>query len=308
MAASAAAVPEVRPRGTDSSGFGLARGLRHNRKALICPHRPQIHEVETRSTPAPGSPLPRPPLPHRGSPWALFLDVDGSLLEFAADPSGVHVPRTLLDLLQRLRDALDGALALVSGRGIDDLDRLFAPLRLPAAGIHGCELRDADGTHRTLGLDQGLAARLHASARELAAALPGVLLEPKHAAVALHYRQAPALAAQVHEGAARIVAALPGIALQPGAMVCELKPADVDKGRAVDALRTAAPFRGRTPVFVGDDLTDEHAFAAVNRADGLSVLVGARPSAARYALPAPADVQAWLRHVAAALEQGDAGA
>ncbi|HEX7112918.1 MAG TPA: trehalose-phosphatase [Mizugakiibacter sp.] len=264
--------------------------------------------MEPRSTPAPGSPLPSPPLPHRGASWALFLDVDGSLLEFAADPSGVHVPLALLDLLRRLRAALDGALALVSGRGIDDLDRLFAPLRLPAAGIHGYELRDADGTHRTLGLDQSLAARLHASARELAAALPGVLLEPKHAAVALHYRQAPALAAQVHAGAARIAAALPGIALQPGAMVCELKPADADKGRAVDALRTAAPFRGRTPVFVGDDLTDEHAFAAVNRADGLSVLVGTRPSAARYALPTPADVHAWLRHVVAELEQGDAGA
>lgn len=264
--------------------------------------------MEPRSTPAPGSPLPSPPLPHRGASWALFLDVDGSLLEFAANPAGVHVPLALIDLLQRLRDALDGALALVSGRGIDDLDRLFAPLRLPAAGVHGCELRDADGARRTLAFDRGIAARLHASARELAAALPGVLLEAKHAAVALHYRQAPMLAAQVREGAARIAAALPGIALQPGAMVCELKPAEADKGRAVDVLCAAAPFRGRTPVFVGDDLTDEHAFAAVNRADGLSVLVGARPSAARYALPAPADVHAWLARVAAALAMGDSDA
>lgn len=263
--------------------------------------------MEPRSTPAPGTPLPRPPLPHRGAPWALFLDVDGSLLEFAASPSGVRVPPALIGLLQRLRDALDGALALVSGRGIDDLDRLFAPLRLPAAGVHGCELRAADGARRALELDRALAARLHARARELAAALPGVRLEPKPAAVALHYRHAPALAAQVHEGAARIAAALPGIALQPGAMVCELKPAGADKGRAVEALRAAPPFRDRTPVFVGDDLTDEHAFATVNRADGLSVLVGARPSAARYALPAPADVHAWLRRVAAALEQGGSG-
>ncbi|MCE5231872.1 MAG: trehalose-phosphatase [Mizugakiibacter sp.] len=264
--------------------------------------------MDPHPTPAPRNALPAPPLPHRAARWSLFLDVDGSLLEFAASPAGVRVPPALIALLQRLHAAFGGALALVSGRSIDDLDRLFAPLRLPAAGIHGCELRDAEGARRMLAIDSRVAGLLQARARELADALPGVLLEAKGAAVALHYRRAPALAAQVHEGAARIAAMLPGIAVQPGAMVCELKPVDADKGRAIDALRAAPPFRARTPVFVGDDLTDEHAFAAVNRADGLSVLVGTRPSAARYALPAPADVHAWLQRVAAALERGDARA
>lgn len=241
---------------------------------------------------SPPPPRPRPPVP--ADDWALFLDVDGCLLEFADTPGGVTVPPGLVDSLAALAGRLDGALALVSGRNLETLDVLFAPLRLPAAGVHGLERRDADGQVRGPAAPpalQHVATRAHAIAR----AHPGALVEPKGAALALHWRAAPAAAPAFERLARDELPRLPGYRLQPGNRVLELRPEGADKGAAISDFLQSPPFRGRLPVFAGDDLTDEHGFEAVNAFGGLSVLVGPRTeSAAHYRLPDPAAVLDWL--------------
>ncbi|MCX7514061.1 trehalose-phosphatase [Frateuria sp. STR12] len=251
------------------------------------------------------APLPAPPLPVAGSRWALFLDVDGCLLEFVDDPDAVFVPPGLKALLQTLHDRLDGALALVSGRGVDSLDRLFGAPAWALAGLHGYELRHADGLVRRITVDPADQARMRAAVQALAARLDGVQLEDKQHAMALHCRRAPDRLPALREAAEAVAAGLHGYELQPGNLVMEFKPAGMDKGRVVEELMQRPPFTGRTPVYLGDDLTDEHAFAAVNRAGGLSVRVGWRePTAARFTLPSPAAVQAWLDRVRDAFDHG----
>lgn len=243
---------------------------------------------------SPSSRRPRPPAP--ADDWALFLDVDGCLLEFADTPEGVAVPHGLVDALAGLARRLDGALALVSGRTLETLDALFAPLRLPAAGVHGLERRAAGGHVPGAAAPPALE-RVATRARAIAQAHPGALVESKGAALALHWRAAPA-AAQAFERLARDeLPRLPGYRLQPGDQVLELRPGGADKGAAIAAFLESPPFRGRLPVFAGDDLTDEHGFEVVNAHGGLSVLVGRRTdSAARYHLPDPAAVLGWLGH------------
>jgi trehalose 6-phosphate phosphatase len=242
--------------------------------------------------------LPAPPLPRPGQRWALFLDVDGCLLEFADDPAAVVVSSALRGLLQALHERLGGALALVSGRGVADLDRLFGTPPWAMAGLHGYELRHADGRRRERDVDPADQARMRAAVLALAARLEGVQLEDKHHAMALHCRRAPEQLPALRDAAWAAAAGLAGYELQPGNLVMEFKPAGVDKGRAVEELMRHPPFAGRTPVYLGDDLTDEHAFAAVNRAGGISVRVGRRePSQARFTLPSPRAVQAWLERV-----------
>ncbi len=226
---------------------------------------------------------------------ALFLDVDGTLVALAEHPDAVHVDAQLLALLERLREAMGGALALVSGRSLEALDRLFAPQRFAAAGQHGAERRAADGSlHR----HAPLAPRLHEAAarlRALAAANPGLLLEEKGSSLAVHYRHAPAAGPLVEAEARRVLEALGGdFELQAGKLVFEVKPSGRDKGTAIAEFLGEAPFAGRTPVFVGDDLTDELGFASVNRLGGASVKVGAGPTAARWRLPDAAAVRQWL--------------
>ncbi|HXH04127.1 MAG TPA: trehalose-phosphatase [Candidatus Competibacteraceae bacterium] len=252
-------------------------------------------DSETFPTPA----LAPPPLPAPSARWALFLDVDGTLLELAPTPAAVRVDPELIELLSRLHEALQGALALISGRALPDIDRLFAPLRLNAAGQHGLERRGADGNSVRITADAVLTAEIRRRARALAAAHPGVLLEDKGGCLALHYRARPELAAALADACCAVVAASAGLyELQPGHCVYELKPAGADKGQAVEAFLAEAPFAGRLPVMVGDDLTDEHAFASVNRLGGISVRVGTRsPSAACHVLPQPAAVHHWLAQV-----------
>ncbi|MBF6025692.1 trehalose-phosphatase [Lysobacter niastensis] len=236
-------------------------------------------------------PLPQPPCV--APDWALFLDVDGTLLDFAAAPADVHVEPGLVDALAVLHRRLDGALALISGRTLAQLDRLFSPLKLPAVGLHGLEQRDnghLDLHRRAPALDAVLAA-----AQALAAKYPGALAEDKGTTIALHWRGAPAAEEPLHEFATSALIDLPGYHLQPGNSVIELRPDGAHKGAAVLSLLAHPPFQGRRPVFVGDDLTDEHGFAAVASHGGFGVLVGRRqPSAARYALHDPEAVRAWL--------------
>jgi trehalose 6-phosphatase (EC 3.1.3.12) len=237
----------------------------------------------------------RPPPPLLDDACALFLDVDGTLLEFAVRPDLVRLPLGALETLGRISDRLGGALALVSGRPLSELDHLFSPMRLPAAGLHGQEFRGAASC--TLPRSGDALAALRHEAAQLAERHPGVWIEDKGANLALHWRAAPQFAPQVQAFADTHLFSLTGYRLQPGDHVLELVPADVDKGRAVHTLLAEAPFHGRTPVFVGDDLTDEFGFAAANAAGGWSVLVGDRATShAHYQLSNPVAVHAWLRN------------
>jgi trehalose 6-phosphate phosphatase len=220
--------------------------------------------------------------------------VDGCLLDFADAPDAVIVPGSLQATLAGLAQRLDGALALVSGRALASVDRLFAPLQFPAAGLHGLERRSAVAAHPAPPAAPALPTIL-AEARAAVAAYPGALVEDKGAALALHWRLAPQAATGLRAFAEAAVPRLPGYRLQHGDRVVELRPAAGDKGEAILALLEEAPFRGRVPVFAGDDITDESGFAVVNAHGGLSVLVGARePSAAHYGLRDPEMVRAWL--------------
>lgn len=225
---------------------------------------------------------------------ALFLDVDGVLLDFAAHPDAVRLAPGLLERLDALHAACGGALALVSGRSIATLDALFAPLRLPCAGLHGLERRNGARTER-VDVDDTLLDDVRAAARLVTARYPGAVLEDKGIALALHWRGEPLAAPDLQGLAAGAAMRLPGYHLQPGDHVVELKPAAADKGVAIEAFLREAPFAGRTPVFAGDDLTDEHGFDVVNARGGHSILVGMRaPSAAEHALQDVAAVHRWL--------------
>jgi len=230
--------------------------------------------------------------------WCLFLDVDGTLLEIAPTPDAVHVDSGLVELLERVQSALGGAVALVSGRSIATVDTLFAPLRWPVAGLHGLERRDAAGALHTAVARNAELAGVRRELAELAAHLPGVLLEDKGQSIALHYRAAPE-----HEPALR--RAMRSLArrlgdeyhLLEGKMVLELKPSVATKAEAIRAYLGEPPFAGRRPIFVGDDVTDLDGFAAVDGAGGLSIAVGDRVEA-RARLESPREVRALLARLA----------
>lgn len=243
------------------------------------------------------------PLPGRRARWAFFLDVDGTLADIAPIPSAVSITDNARDTLSRLVDACDGAVALISGRPIAELDRLFAPLRLPVAGLHGLERRDASG-HETRAPNGGQ--RLHAARaalEEFTAEHPGTLIEDKGATLALHFRQAPGAAADAQALFATLVHASDGdLIVQRGKMVLELRPQGGDKGTAIRAFLAEPPFVGRLPVFVGDDVTDETGFAIINEAKGLSIRVGdGTPTCARYDGATVAVIHDWLDASAQAL-------
>lgn len=248
--------------------------------------------------------LPAPPLPTTDAAWSMLLDVDGTLLDFVEDPSAVSVSASLLALLHALHQALDGALALVSGRSLDELDRLFNHAAWAAVGQHGVELRRADGRRRQIALNAAQQASMRVAVRALAARLDGVQVEDKGAGIALHCRVAPLQLPALRAAAVELAEKLEGYEAQCGNLVVEFKPAGIDKGLAVQELLQDAPFASRLPVYVGDDLTDEHAFARVNQAHGISVRVGARePSLAGFTLADPAAVEAWLRQVLVMVKQ-----
>lgn len=241
--------------------------------------------------------LPRPP--DLAPEWALFLDVDGSLLDFAARPDAVEVPAGLVPALSHLAEALDGALALVSGRPLDQLDALFAPLRLPGAGLHGLQVRDdAQGGLPAVDAPAEFAHVLE-RARGIVERYPGALVEDKGCTLAFHWRNAPDAAAPFHALAQEALALMPHYRPQPGQQVLELRPDGFDKGGAIRELMTRPAFAGRVPVFIGDDLTDEHGFIAVNALQGISVLVGDRaPSDAHYRVDSPQALREWLSEAA----------
>lgn len=233
--------------------------------------------------------------------WAYFLDVDGTLLHFADTPAAVRVEASLRRVLRELWDATGGAVALISGRPIAELDRLFAPLHAPAAGLHGAERRTARRRIvRHVRRNRALEAARERIGRA-AAAHRGLLLEDKGLTLALHYRRAPALAAYAHRLARAEVRRLgPAWCVQAGHRVVEIRPAGRDKGRAVRDFLSEPPFRGRLPLFLGDDATDEYAFAVINACGGHSVKVGPGRTAARWRLRGVPAVHRWLAGLSAA--------
>ena len=234
-------------------------------------------------------------MPPFAADWAFFLDVDGTLLEHADHFEAVRVGPGVRRLLEDLSAGAHGAVALVSGRSAADLDRLFTPLCLPLAGQHGIERRSADGTLHRQSPPLDLLGRAAAEMVRLTAAHTALALENKGMTLALHYRRAPELREVVETEMRRIAAGLGDpFELQAGKFVFEIKPSGKDKGSAIGEFLAEAPFAGRVPVFLGDDLTDEYGFAVVNRAGGHSVKVGNGPSGARWRMPDATAVRTWL--------------
>jgi trehalose 6-phosphate phosphatase len=234
---------------------------------------------------------------------AILLDVDGTIVDLAATPRSVWVPPSLRETLAQLWERTDGALALVSGRRLADLDLMFAPLRLPAIGGHGAEMRPAaDGgavEHRGNPLDRRLKRRF----ADIAKLGPGILVEDKDYAIALHYRLAPEKEKEVREAVSAICAEVGNGVLEVllGKSVVEIKSTGFNKGLAVSELMTYPPFTGRRPVFIGDDTTDEAAFAVLPDFSGIGMSVGRKMPGVTAHFETPGDVRAWLERIA----QGD---
>lgn len=227
--------------------------------------------------------------------WCFFLDVDGTLLEFAEQPDAVAADADLRTLLRNLQAVSGGALALISGRNVADIDRMFAPLKLAVGGQHGIERRDGAGIqHR----HAAPVAKLRRAAQEILRKIDGhsgLILESKGATIALHYRQAPGLAGTAEAIMREALRALGSeFELQEGKMLVEIKPGGKDKGGAIAEFMNEPPFCGRTPLFIGDDLTDEYGFAVVNSMGGLSMKVGEGKSAAVSRLDDAQAVRYWL--------------
>jgi trehalose 6-phosphate phosphatase len=242
-------------------------------------------------TPASARPAPPPP---PGPDWALFLDIDGTLLDMAERPDAVVVPQGLRDHLAAAAAGLAGALALVSGRPISDIDRLFDPLRLPASGQHGGEWRPAAGAVPELTAGAEIPAALRRLADDLGRRHPGMVIEQKTHALALHYRHAPDLGPALGAELAAALEGCAGLMLMPGRLVWEIKDAAQSKGTAVERFMAVPAFAGRRPVFIGDDRTDEDGFRAAEALGGLALPVG---RLARSGLPGFADaaaVRGWL--------------
>src|SRR5438445_10122908 len=243
------------------------------------------------------------PVPHLLSPYlnetAILLDIDGTLLDLMPTPREVWVPPGLSKTLNRLLQRTNGALALVSGRSLNDIDLIFAPDQYPAVGGHGAEMRldpesDSVATHAPP-LDKELKRRLAAIAK----LSPGILLEDKGYSLALHYRLAPHAEKAIYEAVSLIRADLPNAPIEvlPGKQVCEIKHSGCTKASGVRELMTHAPFKGRRPMFIGDDVTDEAVFGIMPDLGGLAFSVGRRATGVADHFDEPRDVREWLAHL-----------
>ena len=228
---------------------------------------------------------------------AILVDVDGTLLDLAPTPLDVVVPPELVTALDRLNQRSGGALAFVSGRPLAEIDLFFAPLKLAAIGGHGAELRLTDGTvvRAKKFLDGDLKERLAA----IRNGKPGLVVEDKGYSMALHYRLAPQYGHIVREQVNAICAEFPSAAIEilPGKSVIEVKQPSFNKGTAVRELMRHAPFAGRKPIFIGDDVTDEAAFAVLPDFNGIGFSVGREVQGLAGVFEAPSDVRRWLGEI-----------
>ena len=243
-------------------------------------------------------PVPRSLLPHL-SQTAILLDIDGTLLDLAPTPREVWVPPGLAKTLNRLLARTNGALALVSGRSLNDIDLIFAPDQFPSVGGHGAEMRidpenESVASHAPP-MDKELKRRLAAIAK----LSPGILLEDKGYSLALHYRLAPHAEKAIYEAVSLIRADLPNapIEILPGKCVCEIKHSGFTKATGVRELMMHEPFKGRRPLFIGDDVTDETVFGIMPDYDGLAFSVGRRAKGVAGHFDAPSDVREFLAHL-----------
>jgi trehalose 6-phosphate phosphatase len=243
-------------------------------------------------------PVPSSLVPHL-SETAVLLDIDGTLLDLMPTPREVWVPPGLAKTLNRLYRRTGGALALVSGRSLNDIDLIFAPDVFPAVGGHGAEMRiegdnDAVAAHAPP-LDKELKRRLAAIAK----LSPGILLEDKGYSLALHYRLAPHAEKAIYAAVSLIRADLPDAPIEvlPGKQVCEIKHSGFTKASGVRELMAHPPFKGRKPFFIGDDVTDESVFAIMPDLDGIAFSVGRRAKGVAGHFDAPSDVREFLAHL-----------
>jgi len=265
--------------------------MRGKMRTLFRPHKAERQNQPMQVLPAVLSP----------SETAFFFDFDGTLVELAPTPDGVQVEPRVVELLSELRRLTNGAVAVVSGRGIDSIDAFLGMPDLPIAGLHGAERRDANGDTQRIGFHDQRLLRMEQVLAQVVNEHPGMLLEIKGAALALHYRNAPDREPVAREATERLVADYPGAyVLQPGKMVYEIKPKDVDKGRAMRAFLDEPPFVGRFAVFAGDDLTDEKGFAVVNERGGLSIKVGVGETMARTRIESISALLDWVESIIAA--------
>ena len=225
---------------------------------------------------------------------ALFLDVDGTLLGFKDRHQDVVADDELRRVLRALHAETNGALALISGRQVEDLDRIMAPLVLAVGATHGADMRWPDG--RREAMDAGALAHVRPLALAFVAARDGLVLEDKGAALAVHFRQVPMREGEVGRFLEDAVLGR-DLMVQHGKMVAEVKSSRSSKGKAIAMFMEAAPFAGRVPLFIGDDLTDEHGFESVNALNGVSIKVGGEgePTIARHRLADVGEVRAFLK-------------
>lgn len=234
-------------------------------------------------------------------PFAMFLDLDGTLAELAERPEAVVVAPETIELLDSLRRSCGHALAIISGRDIAVVDRLLHPLVLPVAGVHGLQRRDAAGALHGAAVEPVDMTPIVEALRAAVRAEPGLLVEAKTGAVALHYRQRPECQSLCRDIAEHVVLGRSDVELLPGKMVFEIRTEGADKGDVIEAYLKEAPFAGRRPVFAGDDATDEVGFALVNARGGVSIKVGAcATTLARFRAATLGELHRWLGELARA--------
>lgn len=234
------------------------------------------------------------------APWALFLDFDGTLVDIAMTPDTVAVQPRLRTILSACAKAFGGAVAIVSGRPIAAVDALLDPLKLPAAGLHGLELRMPDGTVEQGAHGHACLSEVRAQFLSLAYEDPRLVVEDKESSLALHFRRAPERERELRDLVAGAATRHCGHHVMHGKMVLEVRPAHADKGTAVTRFLETSRFAGRVPVFAGDDITDEDGFKVANRLGGISIKVGAGETAASYRVPDVAALHDWLAAIASA--------
>jgi trehalose 6-phosphate phosphatase len=229
---------------------------------------------------------------------AILLDIDGTLLDIAPTPHDVRVPTTLRRTLAKLQASTGGALALVSGRSLRDIDLIFSPLQLSAVGGHGAEIRllsNGKASQEVLPLDKKLRSRFAA----IAESGDGIIVEDKGYSLALHYRLVPEKQRAIEDAVAAICADLPTafVEVLPGKSVLEIKKIGFNKGSAIQYLMSHPPFAGRRPIFVGDDKTDDAAFAVLPEFNGVAISVGRMVPGVTQRFEAPTDVRRWLERI-----------
>lgn len=228
---------------------------------------------------------------------AFFFDCDGTLAAIVDQPDAARVEPDIVECVRLLHAATDGALAIVSGRSIAQLDVMLAPLVLPSAGVHGVERRDGAGTIYRPHFDAEAVLHIAKELDAFAARHEGLVSEVKSASVAIHYRMRPELEAEALTLMAEIAARHPDFRLLRGKMVAELSASHRNKGDALDDFMREPPFKGRTPIFVGDDVTDEDGFAAVAKMSGIGIKIGAGTTSATHRVGTLHDFHDWLRQL-----------